>query len=92
MDLQVEKEIDQYTKEVWCFTMFNYTPVFTEWRKEEKPKGKRTWKTVKRWSKYLRTDFFTVPEPELTDDVRAAAKDKLVALIHVLTWKEHKGL
>ena len=42
MRIEIEKQIDAETKEVWSFNMFDLNAVFVAWYRETKPKRKST--------------------------------------------------
>ena len=51
MIIEIEKQIDAETKEVWSFNMFDLNAVFVAWHREVKPKGKRKWTIETFWDK-----------------------------------------
>lgn len=91
MRIEIEKQIDAETKEVWSFNMFDLNAVFVAWHIETKPKGKRKWTIEKFWDKYNhRRNIGMVQEPELPEDIKAQVKEEVIKKIKVLTWDEWK--
>jgi hypothetical protein len=93
MRFEIEKVIDNETKEFWTFNMFELNAVFVSWRVEKKPKGKRVWKIEKFWDKYrCRDGYRMVIEPELPEIIRNEALSIAISYLKVKTWNEWKGL
>ena len=90
--IEVEKQIDAETKEVYYFRMFNLCAVFVSWDKQVKPKGKRKWTVTEFWDKYNRVNSNMSEEPALPEIVRSQALSEVTKLVRVYTWDEHKGL
>jgi len=90
MRIEIKKEINAETREVWTFNMFYLNAVFVAWHKEVKPKGKRTWKIVEFWDNYGRKEFTMVNEPQLPDSVREEVLTEVLKWVKVNTWKEWK--
>jgi len=91
MRIEIEKNIDAETREIWVFTSFNLDAVFVEWRKEVKPKGKRKWYVSLVWDKYARNHNCSAHEPALPDEIREAALVEFTKLVKVKTWNEWKS-
>ena len=90
MRIEIEKQIDAETKEVWSFNMFGFTAVFVGWVKFTKPKGKRKWTSVADWDKYKRTRYLTAEEPELPELIKSDVITEIIKLLTVKTWAEWK--
>jgi len=88
--IEIEKQINETTKEVFRFNLFDLTAVLVYWSIQEKPKGKRKFSIIDYWDRYDRR-YRTKPEPNLPDQIRAEALIKLMALVRVKTWDEWKG-
>jgi hypothetical protein len=91
MRIEVEKQIDAETKEVWSFNMFDLNAVFVAWHREVKPKGKRKWTIEAFWDKYGRREYKMVEEPTLPLGIRAEVLDKVMEYVKVNTWSEWKA-
>jgi len=91
MRIEVEKQIDAETKEVWSFNMFDLNAVFVSWHRETKPKGKRTWKIVEFWDKYGRREHTMSEEPALPEIIRSEALSKVMENVRIKTWSEWKA-
>ena len=92
MRIEVEKQINNETREVWSFNTFDLNAVFVGWHREVKPKGKRKWTIEKYWDRYARRDFNMATEPEIPEIIRDEALTKLTQLLRVFTWQEWKSL
>lgn len=90
MRINIIKEIDSETREVWGFNWIDISIVFVEFCEEIKPKGKRKW-TVSRkiWNVYSSRDS-TIPEPVLPGEIRLQALEQALKYIKVKTWSEYK--
>lgn len=91
MRIEVEKQIDAETKEVWSFNMFDLNAVFVAWRREVKPKGKRKWAMESFWDKYRRREYRMVEEPVLPEIIRSEVLSKVMEHIRIHTWSEWKA-
>jgi hypothetical protein len=91
MRIEVEKQIDAETKEVWSFTMFDLNVVFVSWSRQVKPKGKRKWAIDKFWDKYQRRNFKMADEPLLPEIIRSEVLSEVIKFVKVKTWDEWKG-
>ena len=89
MQIEVIKEIDAENREIYYFNMFDTIAVFVRYRKEIKPKGKRTWKTELFWDRYSHRES-NIEEPELSESIRNEALNELFKLCQVKTWSEWK--
>ena len=89
MRIEIEKQIDAETKEVYSFNLFDTTAVFVGWSKQSKSKGKRLWCVESWWSKYEERSC-TAYEPELPEIIKSQAVSKIIELIKVKTWSEYK--
>ena len=87
MKIIIEKQIDDYTKEVWSFNTFDLNAVFIAWHREVKPKGKRKWTIEKFWDKYGRSTHMS-SEPVLTENIRSEVLSEMMKHIKVYTWDE----
>ena len=90
MRIEIEKQIDAETKEVWAFNMFGLTAVFVDWRIETKPKGKSKWVIEKFWNKYGRRECNMVQEPLLPEIIRSEVLLEVMKYVKVKTWDEWK--
>ena len=79
MRIEIEKQIDEETKECWGFNLFDLTAVFVTWHKEIKPKGKRKWTVVAFWDKYGRNNM---EEPLLPINIKSEALENVKELIN----------
>lgn len=91
MRIEVEKQIDAETKEVWSFNMFDLNAVFVAWHREVKPKGKRKWTIEAFWDKYGRKEHKMASEPTLPLGIRAEVLDRVMKYVKVKTWDEWKS-
>ncbi len=91
MRIEVKKQIDAETNEVWSFNMFDLNAVFVCWHKEKKPKGKRTWNIVEFWDKYGRREHTMSAEPTLPDEIKTEALNEIMKCVRVNTWSEWKA-
>jgi hypothetical protein len=91
MRIEIEKQIDPETKEVWHFNMFDLHAVFVSWSRQIKPKGKRKWIIEKFWDKYGRREYTMVNEPNLPDSIRDEVRSEVMKYISVSTWAEWKS-
>ena len=91
MRIEVVEQIDDFTREVWEFNMFGLSAVFVEWRKEEKPQGKRKWFTIRFWDKYARREHSMSDEPALTEAIKSRALSEDIKRVKVQTWDEYKN-
>jgi len=87
----VEKQIDEYTKEIWAFNMFNLTAVFISYQRLIKPKGKRKWVIEKNWDKYTRSHFTNIDEPVIPEIIKSEITQEIIKQIKVKTWAEWKA-
>lgn len=93
MRFEIEKVIDNETKEVWVFNMFDLNAVFVSWKMEKKQKGKRKWALEKFWDKYRRIDpYMSINEPELPEAIRNEALSIAISHLRVKTWNEWKNI
>ena len=90
MKIEVIKQIDPETREVYNFTTSDFSLVLTRYSFEQKPKGKRKWQMVKHWHKYARESPRNV-EPSLPDEIRQEAVNKAAQNIRAYTWNEWKN-
>lgn len=90
MRIDVIKEIDKHTRQVWGFNLFDLTAVFVEFTIEEKPPRKRKWVVIKRWDKYENRHENRVEEPILPDEIREEAFREVCNFVKVKTWSEWK--
>jgi hypothetical protein len=90
MRIDIVKQLDTETREVWSFNMFDLTAVFVSWNKEVKPKGKRKWTVEKRWDKYRGRESNVNQEPILPEKIREDVLLELTKYIKVKTWSEWK--
>lgn len=91
MRIEVIKQIDDETREVYTFTLFDLNAVFVCWAIETKPKGKRIWRIKSFWDKYARKDFNATEEPILPEKIRSEAISEVIKLIRINTWDEYKS-
>lgn len=89
MRITLINELDDFNREVYGFNVFDFNIVFVEYSKEEKPKGKRTWKRTQWWDNYRLRDS-TCQEPPLTFEIRQIALEKVSSYLKVLSWDEWK--
>jgi hypothetical protein len=92
MRISIEKQIDAEKREVWYFNLFDLSAVFVGWQRKVKPSGKRKWVTEVVWDKYGRTNYNTVNEPVLPDDIKTEVATEIMRYIKVMTWNEWKGI
>lgn len=90
MRIEIEKQIDAETKEVWSFNMFDLNAVFVHWSREVKPKGKRKWTVVKFWDRYNRREYTMGSEPILPETIRSEVLSEVMKYVRVFTWDEWK--
>ena len=89
--IEIERQIDEQTKEFWSFNVFDLCAVFVSWHRETKPKGKKTWKKDMFWDNYSRRDFYASNEPELPQDIKDEVLKEVIKRISVKTWNEWKA-
>jgi hypothetical protein len=89
MIIEIEKQIDEETKEIWYFQMFELTAVFVAWQRQVKPKGKRKWTIEKSWDKYIKRN--TLSEPVLPEIIRSEVLSEVFKNVRVKTWDEYKS-
>ena len=77
-------------REVYRFNMMDTQIVFVQYRRENKPKGKRLWRTADLWDVYEKR-LSNIEEPNLPTEIRAKAHQCASKLLHVKTWSEWKG-
>ena len=90
MRIEIIKQIDDETREVFCFNMFDLNAVFVTWHKETKTKGKRKWSIADFWDKYARVGQKMSTEPELPEIIRSEAISEIMKFVRVKTWDEWK--
>lgn len=90
MRISVIRQIDEFTREVFDFNVFDTLLVFVKYTIESKPKGKRIWRTEGSWDYYLGRMNTIKAEPELPNEVKNLAKEKFFELVKVLTSEEWK--
>jgi hypothetical protein len=90
MHIEVITNIDEQTREIYRFYLFDFSIVFDKYWLETKIKPKRTWTTVKFWDR-ISTRSSNITEPILTDEIRELALIKAKKQIKVQTWSEYKG-
>jgi len=90
MRIEVQKQIDAETKEVWSFNVFDLNAVFVGWHREVKPKGKRKWVVEAFWDKYGREHRMS-EEPVLPENIRNEALSEVMKHAIVYTWDEWNG-
>ena len=91
MRIEVEKQIDAETKEIWSFNLFDLNAVFVAWHREVKPKGKRKQTIQAFWDKYGRHDYKMSEEPVLPEIIRSEALSKVMECVRIHTWSEWKA-
>ena len=94
MRIEVIKQIDTETREVWAFNMFDLNAVFVWWSRESKPKRKRNWIIEEFWDNYGygREKFRMAQEPILPEVIRNEALLEVMKHIKVHTWNEWKKM
>lgn len=85
MRIEVEKQIDAETKEVWSFDMFDLNAVFVAWRREKKQKDNYKWVIEEFRSESI--DEETV----LSEIIRNEALSKIMEHIRIYTLSEWKA-
>jgi hypothetical protein len=90
MRIEITKQIDDETKEVWSFNMFDLNAVFIAWHREVKLKGKCKWTIESFWDKYGRREYAMATEPILPEIIRSEALSEIMKHIRVHTWSEWK--
>ena len=90
MRIEIVKQIDAETKEVWSFELFALNAVFVAWKREIKPKGKKKWTIVIFWDRYYRNSPIT--EPILPEIIRSEVLSEVTKYVKVYTWDEWKAL
>ena len=90
MRIEVVRQIDTETNEVWSFHLFDLNAVFVAWHKETKPKGKRKWQITEFWDKYGVSNGQMSGEPILPEDIKNEALIKITERLRVFTWDEWK--
>lgn len=88
--IDIEKQIDDETKETWTFLLFDFNAVFVNWKRETKQKGKRKWTIVKLWDKYDTRNSNT-PEPILPENISNEVLSEVMKNVKVMTWNQWKG-
>ena len=91
MRIEIEKQINAETKEVWSFNMFDLNAVFIAWNRKTKSKGKRKWTVEKFWNKYGTREHGMVEEPVLPEIIRSEVLSEAMKYIRVHTWDEWKA-
>jgi hypothetical protein len=91
MRFEIEKIIDNETKEFWVFNMFELNAVFVSWRIEKKPKRKRKWTIEKVWDKY-QNRYGMPKEPDLPEIIKNEALTVAISHVKVKTWNEWKNI
>ena len=90
MNIEVIKQKDPETREVYNFTTFDFNIVFTRYSFEQKPKGKRKYQRVKYWDTYTWRAAENA-EPNLPDEIRQEAVNKAAKNLRACTWDEWKN-
>lgn len=93
MRIQIQKEIDGHTKELWSFNMHGTYLVFVYWQRQIKPKGKRKWSVEKFWNAQENGGRYGMEdEPFLPETIRSEAITELIKIIKVYTKDEWKNI
>lgn len=90
MRLDVVKQIDAETREVWSFNLTGFNVIFVWWSIETKPKRKHNWTIEECWDAYGRSTARMVKEPVLPESIRNEALLEVMKYIRVRTWDEWK--
>jgi len=86
--INVEKEIDKYTRQTWAFDVFGADIVFVGYSESKRPKNSKTWKLSYYWSTYNQRQK---PEhPPLTLEIKQLALDAFISELRVCTWEEKR--
>lgn len=89
--IEIIKQIDDRTREVWRFTQFGCDIVAVYYAKETKEKGKRKWLVFEYWNKYDRHRWGRIDQhPPLTLEVKQLALDAFIGKLRVCTWEEKR--
>lgn len=92
MKVEIEKQIDAETKEIWSFNVFDLNAVFVSWHRKVKPKGKRKWTVNAFWDKYSnRREYKMVSEPVLPETIKSEVLSEVMKCVRVRTWDEWKS-
>jgi hypothetical protein len=91
MRIDIVKQIDKDTREIWGFNTFDFNAVFVRWHKEVKPKNKRKWVMIDFWDKYSRRHPMMSEEPILPEAIKSEALNELTKFVRVRTWDEWKS-
>lgn len=91
MRIEIVNQIDDETRELWAFSMFDLTAVFVYWHIEVKPKGKRKWVIDKHWDKYAHRRYHMNNEPILPEIIRSEVLSEVMKYVRVHTWNEWKS-
>ncbi len=88
--ITIEKALDAETKEVYSFHLFDLNAVFNGYDKLSKPKGKRIWRSIGKWSSH-NDRYSTIPQPELPPEIILSCRVEIQKMIRVMTWQEYKN-
>jgi hypothetical protein len=90
MRVDIERPIDEYTRETYQFNVFDLNAVFVGYVVETKPKRAKKWKVDGLWDKYRDRDS-SLEEPKLPQGIIDEVIETITSKICVLTWAEWKS-
>ena len=90
MRIEVKKEIDHETIEVYSFNLFDLTAVFVSYSRQKLHKGKKAWQVETFWDKYDERRN-VIDEPVLDEAIKKLAWEKCCELMEVKAWDEWKN-
>jgi len=91
MRIEVKIELSKENCRVYEFNTFDLNVVFVGYREQNKPKGKRLWKTISFWDKYNERDSNIKESPFLPLEVKQKAFEEMMKVIKVMTWEQWKN-
>lgn len=87
MRIEVIQQVNEFERNEYHFILSELTVVFVKFFKLQKPKGNRKGTVLERWDKYDNRGS-SIPEPQLPENIKQAAREKTISAIEVKTWKE----
>ena len=93
MDIEIIREINKNTRQVWEFNVFDFNKiVFVGYSLRKKPFTKRIWRIKEKWSVYGRkVELYSIKEPELQKHIKDEALKKAESMLRVITWSKFKN-
>ena len=80
--------IDDRKREVWQFTMFEFTAILDFYSLQELPPRKRKWRALNHWDRIMKSDN-NIDEPDIPLTVAFEVKHKITEQLKVMSWSEY---